>query len=387
MTSNCINSIVLVCFVRQPSIYFSSHRLSGVDRTFDMLRLRPSEITLTAADMEETQRRMARNQAARATWASVNHGPRARLRRGAQRSRDDAITQLGNIPILEPQQAVIESIEDDSEDDLPDHMTSPRVDSLASTTDTPAVSLPQQQTPLAPSGPALPPSAHNTPLTRNRSPSIGTVTARPTPRGNVEEDTSETPKHQVGVAGFGRTRTNTSEDFSGDASQSGPPLSTDGLDEAAGTRAIARISQTDSVRQQSSHAPSPLQQWHALSSPHQTQTQHHNPGQDKKDTQYYQTQNPDGDIMDRPALFRPIATHITQHEFGGRIPLSFPRGKTSSGLHRPQSPLIFRHELSLEWMMRMSMVADAALWSNVCDLGRIALQSRFRNATEIFLAE
>lgn len=72
-----------------------------------MLRLRPSELTLTADDIEDTLRRIARTQAARAS-ANITTSQRTSvggpiLRRGPQRAARDAITTLGNIPILRPQ--------------------------------------------------------------------------------------------------------------------------------------------------------------------------------------------------------------------------------------------------------------------------------------------
>jgi len=71
-----------------------------------MLRLKPSEITLTSADVEETRRRMA-------TRPPIPHG--TRLRRGPMRSRNDAVATPSNVPVPRPQQAIHATV-DDAED-------------------------------------------------------------------------------------------------------------------------------------------------------------------------------------------------------------------------------------------------------------------------------
>lgn len=95
-----------------------------------MLRLKPSELTLTPEDIDETFQRMAQRRQARAAAAAAaaaSHRGRARnsgrplpprLRPGAQRSVRDAITDLGIAPVLRPQprQAIIAHVNDDSEE-------------------------------------------------------------------------------------------------------------------------------------------------------------------------------------------------------------------------------------------------------------------------------
>ncbi|KAH7083446.1 hypothetical protein BKA63DRAFT_153464 [Paraphoma chrysanthemicola] len=118
-----------------------------------MLRLRPSELTLTPEDVEETLRRMAHRQAVRSarTVSSQPCGQPGRpvLRRGPQRAVRDAITTLGDIPILQPQpqQAVHSSVDEDFEQET--ELQSPnrrrRVDS---------VSLPVSPTQTPPTAPA-----------------------------------------------------------------------------------------------------------------------------------------------------------------------------------------------------------------------------------------
>ncbi|KAF1845501.1 uncharacterized protein K460DRAFT_110081 [Cucurbitaria berberidis CBS 394.84] len=84
-----------------------------------MLRLRPSELTLTPEHVDESFRRIAHRHSSRATTVAPSrasaHPGRPILRRGPQRSTQDAITALGDIPILRPssQQAVYTSVEED----------------------------------------------------------------------------------------------------------------------------------------------------------------------------------------------------------------------------------------------------------------------------------
>ena len=88
-----------------------------------MLRLKPSELTLTPEDVDDALYRMARRQQSRASAASaqrrVRYGgrpPSPRLIPGAQRSIARVIAGDGSIPIRSrPQQAIIEHVDDDSE--------------------------------------------------------------------------------------------------------------------------------------------------------------------------------------------------------------------------------------------------------------------------------
>jgi hypothetical protein len=87
-----------------------------------MLRLRPSELTLTPEDVEETFRRIAHRQALKAgrhvSSQSSTLAGRPILRQSAQRAVRDAITTLGDIPILrpQPQQALHSSVDGDIDD-------------------------------------------------------------------------------------------------------------------------------------------------------------------------------------------------------------------------------------------------------------------------------
>lgn len=112
-----------------------------------MLRLKPTEIVLTSADMERTRQRMERRKAEQRMHAAPPGRTRlpptssvsATIRRGAQRSRDAALASLGNIPILRPQEVVRTSLDDDLEPAL--EQSAPRAD--AASHHVPTLSLPQ----------------------------------------------------------------------------------------------------------------------------------------------------------------------------------------------------------------------------------------------------
>ncbi|KAF2733466.1 hypothetical protein EJ04DRAFT_513234 [Polyplosphaeria fusca] len=182
-----------------------------------MLRPRPSEITLTPADIEETRRRMAsRNRAPaqlrESRFPLPTYGPR--LQPGPARSRDAAVTRLGNIPVLTPQVAVLASAESDS-DDISPILT--RRDSRTHTiTDT-----------TSPSPVALPPSTQNdlgtgglfsTPNQALQLPFRPAHTAREAANSTAsqentdEESTPSPPKGRYGHSHTGPERGNTSED-------------------------------------------------------------------------------------------------------------------------------------------------------------------------------
>ncbi|CAI6321454.1 unnamed protein product [Periconia digitata] len=117
-----------------------------------MLRLKPSEIVLTTADIEQTRQRIERRKIVQPLNLSVPGRTRissaypvgARIRGGAQRSRDAAVASLGTIPILRPQEAVSASVDDDME---PNQEASETFDELASQ-DVSELSLPQVAEPF-----------------------------------------------------------------------------------------------------------------------------------------------------------------------------------------------------------------------------------------------
>lgn len=167
----------------------------------DMLRLRPSEITLTPADVEETRRRMARKQAATTAATVSSRVPRApaypqrgpRLRRGPDRSRDDAVLQLGAIPILAPQQAIRSSADDDTE---PCRQGSPGSEGQ----------IQEEQNTLSP--------VRDPQLPLRPAPGAGVGPSRQASIDHTEDEGPSSPKHQSELSRFGRTRTNPSEDVS-----------------------------------------------------------------------------------------------------------------------------------------------------------------------------
>ncbi|KAF2849942.1 hypothetical protein T440DRAFT_479738 [Plenodomus tracheiphilus IPT5] len=87
-----------------------------------MLRLRPSELTLTPEDVQDTFRRLAQKQAARASAAEESRGSarpgRPVISRGPQRSTRDAITVFGvaSLPELQPQHATTITVAGEVED-------------------------------------------------------------------------------------------------------------------------------------------------------------------------------------------------------------------------------------------------------------------------------
>jgi hypothetical protein len=93
-----------------------------------MLRLRPSELTLTPEDVDEAFRRIANRQALRGSGHVSAQSGRPVLRRGPQRAVRDAITTLGDIPILRPrpQRATQSSVDDDIADESEQTTPSPR---------------------------------------------------------------------------------------------------------------------------------------------------------------------------------------------------------------------------------------------------------------------
>ncbi|KAF2800680.1 hypothetical protein K505DRAFT_398576 [Melanomma pulvis-pyrius CBS 109.77] len=243
---------------------------------FDMLRLRPSEITLTPADVEESRRRMARKQAALPVANRSTRVPRPparppgpRLRRGPEHSRDDAITRLGNIPVLRPHQVIHDATGGDPEDvfAIPSqHESQTRINIV------PAASLPTEQTAPTPRINATEASTiHTMQLAFRPAP------ARLVERENTEEGMSSSPpKDTSGDVGFGRPRTNTSEETNERTAQSLIPASADGFAETP-DRGLSGRGRVRSVRQYSNHAPTPPHHTHAVSSPRQQQdTMHRN---------------------------------------------------------------------------------------------------------------
>jgi len=248
-----------------------------------MLRCRPSEITLTAADVEESRNRMARRQTAAPSRLSVRPtrppvgprvaGPRTslpRLRRGPERSRDAAIASpgLGTIPSLQPQQAIHSSV-DSGSDDEPAIQPAPRNTS-------PGVPDPPPPEQSTVSGPTLPSTPERSTLTSTGDTPTSPCRIQPlshrTSTSDAEAESHSSPKrYQFGFSGFGRARTNTSESVHDEPGGSHLPGSTDGAIESqtasnSNNQEIPAVDGAQTTRQHRSHVPSPLHQTHAPSS-------------------------------------------------------------------------------------------------------------------------
>jgi hypothetical protein len=241
-----------------------------------MLRLKASEITLTPADVEETLHRMQRRQVAHASLAFPVRfqGPRVsplfgpRIRRGPERSRDDAVATLGNIPILQPQQVIRASI--DESDDASLHPIAPGEDDEGGSDDTSAPSPTGDQTPDAASTKVdVPLPIGDIQLPFRPAPPGREHAPRSTPRGTFSEDLALSPKTLSQSPRFGQERTNSSEDDNEWVSHARIHAATDGqVDDAEPLYTTPTRNTTRSLRQQSSINSSPLQQMFTISSPH-----------------------------------------------------------------------------------------------------------------------
>ncbi|ORX95096.1 hypothetical protein BCR34DRAFT_200583 [Clohesyomyces aquaticus] len=239
-----------------------------------MLRLRPSEITLTPADVEESRRRMARRQTAAqppglATRQPYGPLPGPRLRSGPARSRNDALTHLGNFPDLRPQEVVQSSTDSDTGN-------SPRQTSREGET---AVDSPQTPSRYDSTSEKVTSTPHrNLELPFRPAPRDSGVAslARPahqqlSPRENTEDETSPSPpKHQFGFSGFGRA--SPSEEYTELVSAARDQAATDGASEGVQLDGATRVGfGTEKgcvpyASQRNTHAPSPLHQTHAMGS-------------------------------------------------------------------------------------------------------------------------
>ena len=240
-----------------------------------MIRLNASELTLTPADVEETRRRIERRQAAiaPATLPARIRGPsvpppfRARLKRGPIRARDDSVTSLGEVPILRPRQAVYSSIDDPGDPPRPIR-DSPVGSSEAVSSE--ALSSEATSSPLLNDHTTLDPSSTTTGLVVPLSGNEQRLPFRPIPRDREssllasQEDASEdnTPspsKIHLSPPRLGREKTNSSEPGDDDVSLTLYQPPTDGhVDNAPSVETPMRF-RAPSLRQRSTHIPSPLQ--------------------------------------------------------------------------------------------------------------------------------
>lgn len=161
-----------------------------------MLRLKPSELTLAPEDVDETWYRMPQRQYARSSAATSErrarysgHPPVPRLMPGAQRSVSDTITDLDNPALrVQPQQAVLAHVDDDSENsdellhELPNHVgSSPDRSALADRPTQPANTSPTT---------VVGPAGHSTRLTLRLE--------HPRRRSEADQETATSVPGQIG---------------------------------------------------------------------------------------------------------------------------------------------------------------------------------------------
>ncbi|KAF1833728.1 hypothetical protein BDW02DRAFT_369742 [Decorospora gaudefroyi] len=234
-----------------------------------MLRLRPSELTLTPDHVEETFCRLAHRQSSRAGTTlpplpiPIEPSGRGILRRGPQRSTRDVITALGDIPILQPHQAVFTSVDEDAHDSS-DH----RAQSLINDTHTAADSTPS---PHGRHGPAA--RVFTSPTPRMHLPFR--------PRRDRQDPSMQSPQDEQPVRGprtppIGSARHSISDPATRRTSITNPnehserSPSASSVDGVPGLRGGGDATNKDrlcNIAYDTPHAPSPLHQMQRLSSP------------------------------------------------------------------------------------------------------------------------
>lgn len=241
-----------------------------------MLRLKPSELTLAPDDVDETLRRMARRQQSRPSAAPGQRrtrpngrAPPPRLVPGAQRSVRDAITHLGDIPSLQPQQAIIAHVDDESDES--DETLAEPAQCVESSPDPTSVPTHPVQLASASSTGAAHPTRHSARLPFR----LGRSRRRP----DNDREPSSSPKEQIDDSegtlveppGLPTETTNAAfpttprqrrqnEDSVGGSSptrQRSPPASPASL---RGGASRPQRNRARSVGQEALHAPSPLRQ-------------------------------------------------------------------------------------------------------------------------------
>lgn len=247
-----------------------------------MIRLKPSELTLTPADVEETRRRMERRQAANAhararahahahaTLPKTIHGPSmpptlgAYLRRGPIRSRDESLTSLADTSVLTPHQAVTSFV------DEPEDLPGPTRGSITESSETVSTHhksspLPLDHAPLDPTytatGPVVSLPRSDIRLPFRPALDHGEPALFTSQEETDRDDPSSPPKIQLSLPRLGRLRTNSSEPGNDDSSPSRSPYesATDGNNDNAATPQTPMVPRTRSLCQHSVHVPSPLQ--------------------------------------------------------------------------------------------------------------------------------
>ncbi|KAH6881505.1 hypothetical protein BKA58DRAFT_371690 [Alternaria rosae] len=295
-----------------------------------MLRLRPSELTLTPDDVEETFRRIAIRQTSRATpnlpSRPTKQPGRPILRRGAQRSTRDAITALGSIPILQPQQATFSSVEEEEETEHTSSqeamLSTDRDDTEGTTSSSHERETEPLQSPASPTwslpSPVSPPRrTMHLPFRFGRSRRTSTTQSLPDAVVAVSRTPTRAP---LGHARLGSTGTSSIGDTSNNSTLSpsgGSTESTSGL-RGGGDR-------VRDIVQDAPHAPSPLHQMQRLSSPAYQQPS----GDPTKSPVSPRVQNPtlylEGYIHDTPNSTTYHVRESDKYRFWSLAPHSEPR--------------------------------------------------------------
>lgn len=226
-----------------------------------MIRLNPSELTLTPADVADTRRRMERRQAAsaNATLPPRIHGPsrppafRARLKPGPLRARHESSTALDDAPVLRPQRAVLSSVDDSG--DLQDSLTESSEALSSWLAPSPLLShqtiLDQSATATRLAGP-LSESELRLPFRPAHQDRESSLVAS---QGDTSEDSPSPSKRHLSPPRLGRARTNSSEPGNDDLPPTRHHASTDGQVDSATSRQTPRRDQVHASHHHSTLAP------------------------------------------------------------------------------------------------------------------------------------
>lgn len=294
-----------------------------------MLRLRPSELTLTPDDVEETFRRIAIRQTSRATpnlpSRPTGQPGRPILRCGTQRSTRDAITALGSIPILQPQQATFSSVEEEETEHTSSQeatLSTDRDDTEGTTSSSHERETEPPQSPASPTwsllSPVSPPRrTMHLPFRFGRRRRNSTTQSPPDAVVAVSRTPTRAPLEHArlgstGTSSIGDTSNNSTLSPSGESTES-----TSGL-RGGGDR-------VRDIVQDLPHAPSPLHQMQRLSSPAYQQPS----GDPTKSPVSPRVQNPtlylEGYIHDTPNSTTYHVRESDKYRFWGIAPHSEPR--------------------------------------------------------------
>lgn len=250
-----------------------------------MLRLKPSEVTLTPDDVDETLRRMARRQQSRASAAqgqqrtrpTYGKPPPPRLMPGPQRSVRDTVTHLGHIPALQPQQTIVAHV-DDEPDESGMILADPAQRAKSSPDPLGLRTHPLHLVPASLSA-AAPSARHSARLPFRLGRSRRRQDHDQEPASSLKEQTQDSegilvepltlPVETIDVAGPATPSRRTQQrDSSADSSLTRQrSLSPSSVSLRGGASRSTR-SRVLSVGQEAFHAPSPLCQAHVVSSPY-----------------------------------------------------------------------------------------------------------------------